>query len=223
MSKLSYRTGLLSACTHLLILSVLVSFVRAGGKEIKVKYNEAESSPLATSNSSSPSLIESLQSSDPQQQQHHGQNNQHHHRHHNSNSSHHKQKHHKLKKQLLSGDQSANSNNNNNNNLNSLQRDYLATTVGKDVQIDCKMKNVNADDEKIVWLKMPKGEVLTLNGNRVTQDARVSTKCVGNVVPCWSLIIVNTREQDTGFYVCQTNAMQTKYVYLDIMGRLDCR
>lgn len=65
---------------------------------------------------------------------------------------------------------------------------------------------------------MPKGEVLTLNSNRVTSDSRVSTKCIANSVPCWSLIITNTRETDTGFYVCQTNAMQTKYVYLDIMG-----
>jgi len=36
-------------------------------------------------------------------------------------------------------------------------------------------------------------------------------------VPCWSLAIKNVRETDTGFYVCQTNSMQTKYVYLDVM------
>ena len=67
---------------------------------------------------------------------------------------------------------------------------------------------------------MPKGEVLTLNGNRVSQDARINSRCVNNMLPCWSLVITNTRESDSGFYVCQTNAMQTKYVYLDIMGNL---
>ena len=65
---------------------------------------------------------------------------------------------------------------------------------------------------------MPKGEVLALNSNRVSQDTRLSTKCATNITPCWSLIISDTRESDTGFYVCQTNSMQTKYVYLDIMG-----
>lgn len=105
-----------------------------------------------------------------------------------------------------------------NMNNNNIQRDYIAAVIGKEVQLDCKMKNLINDDDKIVWLKMPKGEVLTLNSNRVTQDMRLSTKCLGNSVPCWSLIISNTRESDTGFYVCQTNAMQTKYVYLDIMG-----
>jgi len=100
----------------------------------------------------------------------------------------------------------------------SVQRDYMAAVIGKDVQLDCRMKNLANDDDKIVWLKMPKGEVLTLNSNRVTSDARVNTRCISNSVPCWSLIITNTRESDTGFYVCQTNAMQTKYVYLDIMG-----
>jgi len=99
----------------------------------------------------------------------------------------------------------------------SVQRDYMAAVIGKDVQLDCRMKNLANDDDKIVWLKMPKGEVLTLNSNRVTSDARVNTRCISNSVPCWSLIITNTRESDTGFYVCQTNAMQTKYVYLDIM------
>jgi hypothetical protein len=64
---------------------------------------------------------------------------------------------------------------------------------------------------------MPKGEVLTLNGNRVTQDMRLTSKCTPNQTPCWSLIIKETRESDTGFYVCQNNAMQTKYIYLDIM------
>ena len=64
---------------------------------------------------------------------------------------------------------------------------------------------------------MPKGEVLTLNSNRVTQDSRINSKCISNLLPCWSLVITNTKESDSGFYVCQTNAMQTKYVYLDIM------
>ena len=67
---------------------------------------------------------------------------------------------------------------------------------------------------------MPKGEVLTLNSNRVTQDPRINSKCVKNMLPCWSLVITSTKESDSGFYVCQTNAMQTKYVYLDIMGKL---
>ncbi|CAF0856230.1 unnamed protein product [Brachionus calyciflorus] len=98
-----------------------------------------------------------------------------------------------------------------------LQRDYIAATLGKDVQLDCKMSGLVGDDEKIVWLKMPKGEVLTLNSNRVTSDSRISTKCSSNINPCWSLIITDVRESDTGFYVCQTNAMQNKYVYLDIM------
>jgi len=66
---------------------------------------------------------------------------------------------------------------------------------------------------------MPKGEVLTLNSNRVTQDQRINAKCVKNMLPCWSIVIENTKESDSGFYVCQTNAMQTKYVYLDIMGK----
>jgi len=99
-----------------------------------------------------------------------------------------------------------------------LQRDYIAATVGKDVQLDCKMKDLANDDDKIVWLKMPKGEVLTLNSNRVTPDPRINSKCIQGMMPCWSLAIQETRESDTGFYVCQTNAMQTKYIYLDIMG-----
>lgn len=122
-----------------------------------------------------------------------------------------------------------NLNNENNNNNSSkkrtiingdynLQRDYIAATVGKDVQLDCKMKNLVNEDDKIVWLKMPKGEVLTLNSNRVTPDQRINSKCFSNIQPCWSLMIIETRESDTGFYVCQTNAMQTKYIYLDIMG-----
>ena len=151
----------------------------------------------------------------------HNEHNRSHHKH--RNNRHSKLKHSKLKKQLSSNTNSETSinsgqNNENSNSFNNLQRDYLSTTIGKDVQIDCKMKNLNSDDDKIVWLKMPKGEVLTLNGNRVTQDSRINTKCINNVSPCWSLIITNTRESDTGFYVCQTNAMQTKYVYLDIMG-----
>lgn len=64
---------------------------------------------------------------------------------------------------------------------------------------------------------MPKGEILTLNGNRVTPDRRISSNCKQNQVPCWSLSITDVRESDTGFYVCQNNAMQTKYIYLDIM------
>jgi hypothetical protein len=65
---------------------------------------------------------------------------------------------------------------------------------------------------------MPKGEVLTLNGNSVSSDKRIQSKCVeSNESPCWSLFIRDTRESDTGFYVCQTNTMQTKYIYLDIM------
>ena len=82
------------------------------------------------------------------------------------------------------------------------------------------MKDLANDDDKIVWLKMPKGEVLTLNSNRVTPDPRINSKCVQGMMPCWSLSIQETRETDTGFYVCQTNAMQTKYIYLDIMGLL---
>lgn len=70
---------------------------------------------------------------------------------------------------------------------------------------------------------MPKGEVLALNNNRVSPDLRINTKCSANMSPCWSLTITNTRETDTGFYVCQTNAMQSKYVYLDIMGNLRIR
>jgi hypothetical protein len=98
-----------------------------------------------------------------------------------------------------------------------LQRDYIATTVGKEIQLDCKIKDLASDGGKIVWLKMPKGEILTLNGNRVTQEQRVSAKCVQGQAPCWSLVIQEVRETDTGFYVCQTNSMQTKYVYLDVM------
>ncbi len=103
------------------------------------------------------------------------------------------------------------------NSDNNLQRDYIATTVGKDIQLDCKIRDVVNDDGKVVWLKMPKGEILTLNGNRVTQDQRVSAKCAQHQIPCWSLFIQEARESDTGFYVCQTNSMQTKYIYLDIM------
>ena len=64
---------------------------------------------------------------------------------------------------------------------------------------------------------MPKGEVLTLNRNRVTQNPRINSKCIQNLTPCWSLIITQTEEGDSGFYVCQTNAMHTKYIYLDIL------
>lgn len=32
---------------------------------------------------------------------------------------------------------------------NSPQRDYIVTTVGKDVQLDCKMKNLSKDDDKV--------------------------------------------------------------------------
>jgi hypothetical protein len=146
-------------------------------------------------------------------------NTHHNHNKHHNNHQHHnaKLKHYKLKKQLPNSS-NVNQNKNELNSLDNLQRDYISTTIGRDVQIDCKMKRLNNDDDKIIWLKMPKGEVLTLNGNRVTSDSRISTKCLGNLNPCWSLIITNTRESDTGFYVCQTNAMQTKYVYLDIMG-----
>lgn len=98
-----------------------------------------------------------------------------------------------------------------------LQRDYIATTVGKEIQLDCKIRNLIKDDGKIVWLKMPKGEILTLNGNRVTQEERISAVCNQNQSPCWSLVLRDVRESDTGFYVCQTNSMQTKYVYLDVM------
>lgn len=97
------------------------------------------------------------------------------------------------------------------------QRDYVSAVVGKDVQLDCKMNDLGGEDEKIVWLKMPKGEVLALNSNRVTSDARIGTKCSSHMTPCWSLVIANVQESDTGFYVCQTNAMQNKYVYLDVM------
>jgi hypothetical protein len=100
-----------------------------------------------------------------------------------------------------------------------LNRDYMASVIGKEVQLDCKMKSTVGDDDKIVWLRMPKGEVLTFNGNRVTQDARINSKCIPNQMPCWSLTIIDTRESDSGFYVCQTNLMQTKYIYLDIMGK----
>ncbi|RNA20098.1 limbic system-associated membrane isoform X1 [Brachionus plicatilis] len=97
------------------------------------------------------------------------------------------------------------------------QRDYVSAVVGKDVQLDCKMNGLVGEDEKIVWLRMPKGEVLALNSNRVSSDARIGTKCSSNMAPCWSLVITSVQESDTGFYVCQTNAMQNKYVYLDVM------
>jgi hypothetical protein len=146
------------------------------------------------------------------------------HVHHNQHRVHHRRSHHQLE-EIKSKPRKSNKLRNlieNENaliNENDLQRDYVSTTIGKDIQIDCKMKDVQNEDEKIVWLKMPKGEVLSLNGNRVTQDHRISTKCINNLMPCWSLLIKNTKESDSGFYVCQTNAMQTKYVYLDIMGK----
>ena len=63
-----------------------------------------------------------------------------------------------------------------------LQRDYIATTLGKEIQLDCKIRHLATDDGKIVWLKMPKGEILTLNGNRVTQEERISAVCNQNQV-----------------------------------------
>ena len=102
--------------------------------------------------------------------------------------------------------------------LAELQRDYVTTTAGKSVQLDCKMKDKSvSEDDKIVWLRMPKGEVLALNGNHVTADHRIRSKCMANMSPCWSLTIDEAHESDSGFYVCQTNAMRTKYVYLDVM------
>jgi hypothetical protein len=65
---------------------------------------------------------------------------------------------------------------------------------------------------------MPKGEVLTLDSNRVTLDSRVYSECHRNKMPCWVLHIENTMETDSGYYVCQTNSMQTKYIYLDVLG-----
>lgn len=158
-------------------------------------------------------------SADSTHSNNHTNNRNHHHQKH-SNSVHNKRtisnnkllqhhhNHHQAHQNLIS----------NENGGYNLPRDYISATVGKDVQLDCKMKNLASDDEKIVWLKMPKGEVLTLNGQRVTPDMRINTKCVANQVPCWSLIIMDTKESDSGFYVCQTNGMQTKYVFLDIMG-----
>ena len=31
-----------------------------------------------------------------------------------------------------------------------LQRDYIATTIGKDIQLDCKMNNLANDDDKVI-------------------------------------------------------------------------
>ena len=81
--------------------------------------------------------------------------NGHHHGHVNSGINGHRPRHGKLKKQILSsGSNSVNyntagSNNEHQANVNNLQRDYLATTVGKDVQIDCKMKNLSNEDDKV--------------------------------------------------------------------------
>lgn len=145
------------------------------------------------------------------------------HRHHNAN-----RKHSKLtlsarsSQKLISQKRTVKNNNNNNNNLNQndyqSNSDYVTATIGKDVQLDCKIKTMKSDDEnKIVWLKMPKGEIMTLNSVRVTSDQRVSSYCNTNQKPCWSLVIASTRESDTGFYACQTNEMKSKYIYLDIM------
>ncbi len=69
---------------------------------------------------------------------------------------------------------------------------------------------------------MPRGEVLTLNSNKIVDDTRIYSKCDQNTVPCWVLVIEMLREDDTGYYVCQTNAMQTKYIYLDVLGMDKC-
>ena len=65
---------------------------------------------------------------------------------------------------------------------------------------------------------MPKGEVLTLDSNRVIPDTRISSECHKHKIPCWMLHIDQTKETDSGYYVCQTNSMQTKYIYLDVLG-----
>ncbi len=88
------------------------------------------------------------------------------------------------------------------------------------MQLDCKMSDAVAssdETDKIVWLKMPRGEVLALNGVTVTADSRIRSRCVPHISPCWSLSIEAASEHDSGFYVCQTNAMRTKYVYLDVL------
>lgn len=37
----------------------------------------------------------------------------------------------------------------NRNETNSVQRDYMAAVIGKDVQLDCRMKNLANDDDKV--------------------------------------------------------------------------
>ena len=67
---------------------------------------------------------------------------------------------------------------------------------------------------------MPKGEILTLDSNRVTQDTRIYSECQKNKIPCWVLNIENVIESDSGYYVCQTNSMQTKYIYEKVQRNL---
>lgn len=42
------------------------------------------------------------------------------------------------------------SNSNQANDSNSVQRDYMAAVIGKDVQLDCRMKNLAGDDDKVI-------------------------------------------------------------------------
>ena len=46
----------------------------------------------------------------------------------------------------------SNNNNNNINNEYNLQREYVSAIIGKDVQLDCKMKNLAHDDDKVNYL-----------------------------------------------------------------------
>lgn len=65
---------------------------------------------------------------------------------------------------------------------------------------------------------MPKGEVLTLDSAKISADPRIYSECDRMLKPCWKLNIKNIKESDAGYYVCQTNSMQTKYVYLDVLS-----
>lgn len=97
--------------------------------------------------------------------------------------------------------------------------------IGKDVILECNLNNNNnatIDDNKIIWFKMPKGEILTLDKTRVTKDIRFNSniKCNylndNNSNKC--LLIEQTNESDNGYYVCQNSNMLSKYIYLDILS-----
>lgn len=40
------------------------------------------------------------------------------------------------------------------NDSSSVQRDYMAAVIGKDVQLDCRMKNLANDDDKVVFMNL---------------------------------------------------------------------